>query len=234
MIFKDVIEFACHENLYGAIPEPKPANKFLPEWYKKIKPYCGRDKLKFPIRTVKKCMPVLDAMSLGYIIPLPTDIHFITNHDLSYIKGTVRTGEGQFGTPERHEFRQIESQKWPINNQDPIKLINPWYIKTKPGWSCYITAPVNHFGCPFTIMSGVVDTDKYQSLIQFPAIWNIPNFDDTLLAGMPMAQVIPFKRNKQDVVCRALTEKESKNIEKTNIMLGSRADCYKNSIRAER
>lgn len=233
MIFSDVIEFACDSHIFGAIPEPKPANKFLPDWYKKIKPHNGVDQNKFPIRTVKKCMPVLDAMSLGYIIPLPTDLHAITNHDLSYIKVNTRRGEG-LGEVEMHDWCQIESEKWPVHKQSPIKFTNPWFVKTKPGWSCLFTSPINHIGAPFEIMSGVVDTDKYDGIVQLPAVWLTPNFDGILEAGMPLAHVIPFKRNKEKLKIRAITEKEQRAADKTGLAALTRADVYKNEYREPR
>ena len=51
-------------------PSPKPALKFIPEDYKKL----GRlsnNNLHDP--TVKTCMPFLDAMTAGYIIPFEQD-----------------------------------------------------------------------------------------------------------------------------------------------------------------
>ena len=45
---------------------PQPATKFIPEEYKNLPSYEGDD-LRKP--TVKKCIPFLDAMTNGYIIP---------------------------------------------------------------------------------------------------------------------------------------------------------------------
>ena len=48
------------------------------------------------------------------------------------------------------------------------------------------------------IISGIVDTDNYDSYINYPIIINgdkYPNLKTILKAGTPYAQVIPFKRD---------------------------------------
>ena len=73
----DII-FKCREDLIEAIPHPVAASKMLPEWYKKL----GRDVEggdKSSVGTIKRCIPVLDAMSQGYIIPLWADLHIKIN-----------------------------------------------------------------------------------------------------------------------------------------------------------
>jgi len=230
----DVIEFFCDESLYGVIPEPKEASKFVPEWFKKIKPYDGREQNGFFRPTVKKCLPVLDAMSLGYIIPLQADVHVITNHDLSIIKAGQRHGN-QIDIFSHHNHKQVHSSAWPVAKQDPIKFHNYWTIKTKPGWSCMFTAPMNHLGTPFTCLSGVVDTDTYPKEVNFPAIWNQPNFDDVLRAGTPLVQVIPFKRTSlKKPKVRVMSKKEKKYIEKLQKAQSSRVSVYTEELREKR
>ena len=57
---------------------PKPADKYVPEWYKNLESYIGGDKKPSgdgqTTATVKRCMPVFDAVTGGYIIPTYTDI----------------------------------------------------------------------------------------------------------------------------------------------------------------
>jgi len=66
-VFKDdVIEFLCAEEDYGIIPTPYPAKKNIPDWYKALPPKIGNKGLKSS--TLKRCMPFLDAMMVGYII----------------------------------------------------------------------------------------------------------------------------------------------------------------------
>ena len=70
---KPVVRFSASKELLGAIPPPVPAGKAMPDWFRKIKPTMdGSDKADNG--TIKRCMPVLDAVSQGYIIPLWADL----------------------------------------------------------------------------------------------------------------------------------------------------------------
>ena len=51
-------------------PHPQPASRVIPEEYKKLKRHTEGN-LHSP--TVKTCMPFLDSMSMGYIIPFDQD-----------------------------------------------------------------------------------------------------------------------------------------------------------------
>jgi len=44
-------------------------------------------------------------------------------------------------------------------------------------------------------LPGIVDTDKYNSPVNFPFILNDIKFTGLIPAGTPIAQVIPFKRD---------------------------------------
>ena len=59
-------------------PKPVSATKSIPEWYKKQPG--SIDEAKFlkqgvSSSTVKRCMPVFDHITAGYIISLPCDIY---------------------------------------------------------------------------------------------------------------------------------------------------------------
>ena len=68
-----IIRFHTAQEDLDSIPHPAPAYKAMPEWFKKLKPVVdGNEKVK--PGTVKRCVPVLDAVSQGYIIPLWADL----------------------------------------------------------------------------------------------------------------------------------------------------------------
>lgn len=77
MFFKKInkpwIKFHCEDKLLNGIPSPRPAYKAMPEWFKALKPKIEGQTAE-AAGTIKKCIPVLDAVSLGYIIPLWADI----------------------------------------------------------------------------------------------------------------------------------------------------------------
>jgi len=76
--------------------------------------------------------------------------------------------------------------------------MNPWVIKTPPGYSCLFVSPLNNTDDRFSIISGIVETDTYEGEINFPIVFNgdkYPVLNTTLLKGTPYVQVIPFKRD---------------------------------------
>ena len=67
------IKFHTNKEVLDVIPHPVPAAKAMPEWFKRVKPTVeGADKVD--AGTIKRCIPVLDAVSQGYIIPLWADL----------------------------------------------------------------------------------------------------------------------------------------------------------------
>ncbi|MCY4584305.1 MAG: DUF6065 family protein [Chloroflexi bacterium] len=70
---KPWIKFTADEHVRSVIPEPVTARRAIPDWFKKIKPSVeGADRAA--VGTIKRCKPVLDACSQGYIIPLWADL----------------------------------------------------------------------------------------------------------------------------------------------------------------
>jgi hypothetical protein len=73
-----IIEFSSP--LKGYIPEPKPSLQFIPEAYKKMPLDIKKDSVQ---STVKRCIPFLDAMTSGYIVPFQTDIEYIYDEKIN-------------------------------------------------------------------------------------------------------------------------------------------------------
>jgi hypothetical protein len=71
------------------IEKPKPASDFIPDWYKTMESYIGGKKV--PINagstaTIKRCMPVFDAITAGYIITLPADVYVSIKEGQQYFE----------------------------------------------------------------------------------------------------------------------------------------------------
>ena len=62
------------------IISPKPAKKCTPEWFKKMKNHFG-DIKNYTNPTIKKCVPVLDSLTSGYIILNPAEVAFTQEKD---------------------------------------------------------------------------------------------------------------------------------------------------------
>lgn len=232
----DIIEFYCHPNFHEVIPQPKPAIKYLPDWFRNLPPDLKgtRDpQFNTPQMTAKKCFPLIDAMSLGFTIPLCGDLHIIVDNDLTEVK--VHNPPG-IKLAEFHDVSQVGGKNAPGFPMNPIKFINHWVIKTAPGWSTLFIPPINHIGSPFTCLGGLVDTDNYPKEVNFPAIWNQPGFDGVLESGTPLVTAIPIKRNSFDKKpkIRKMTVKEFNKIEIIAKQQRSRSHVYTHELRVKK
>ena len=190
------IEFSSHLKKY--IEVPRPSVQHIPTEYKKLQNFYDESASS---ETIKKCMPFLDSLTCGYIIPFPIDIRFrydqeekkaifeINENIPQNVRGCFEVGfhnEKQITKDLRHIHRTVEAI---------FKFINTWRIKTPKGYSCIFTQPFNR-NLPFKIIDGIVDTDTYPQPVNFPFYWT-NKIDNPFImkAGSPMALVIPFKRD---------------------------------------
>ena len=230
-----IIEFFCEPDLLEVLPRPIPAYKKIPDWFKKIPAESleRRDEWGKRSRTAKKCMPLLDAMSLGYILTLGGDVHFKTNKEGSLFF----SGGGPLGNfIEFHDKDQLGGKTSPTYPGPAVKFVNRWTIKTAPGYSTLFVPPLNSMEDRFTCLSGVVETDNYPKTVNFPAVWHKKGFDDTIVAGTPLVMCIPFKRSEipKDVICRAMTHEEERKINVIHDCQFSRAGYYENELREKK
>lgn len=178
--------------------EPKPASKFLPEWFKKISTFIASDSEcpKLPNLnsnlTAKACIPLLDALTAGYMITLPCDI--IATKDTRYphrlmwdVSWTAITEHTRF------QYRNFDIP--PEYEPDAFKWETFFTIKTPPGYSCFFMHPANRLDLPFYTLSGFVDTDDYNLPVNLPFFLR-QDFEGIIPKGTPVAQVIPMKREE--------------------------------------
>lgn len=171
---------------------PQPASKVIPDWYKQIDSYIGGKKLPtgngLTTGTIKKCIPVFDAITAGYIISLPADVFVSQRDDAPYYEWS------NFNLVQFHD--KVQAPNHPMANPFPYpKWINPWSIKTAPGYSTLFVQPF-HRESVFTILPGIVDTDIYSAAVNFPFVLNNSKYEGIIPAGTPIAQVIPIRRDK--------------------------------------
>lgn len=205
---------------------PKPASQHIPEWYKNMDSYLDGQKQPdgngSTTATVKRCMPVFDAITQGYIISTYVDI-FVTKRD-----GAPWYEWSNLNAIAFHPI--IQAPEHPNQNGfNYPKLMNPWGIKTPPGYSTMFTAPA-HRNNPFTILPGVVDTDTYSGPVNFPMILTDVNFTGLIPAGTPIAQIVPFKREQWEMQIGGDKELEEINSINANLLTAF-FDRYKNKFR---
>jgi hypothetical protein len=194
-----LIEFHVDPEFFGKIPEPFPASRAVPDWLKKL----PLDRDGEP--TIKRCAPFLQAMTAGYIIPVPFDIEFICS----------AAGELSFHMTPMMPQRHLPSQQvaTPFSSAKIIKLINPWLVKTPPGYSTLFVRPFNRFDCPFVPLTGVVETDTYFGAVQLPSVCQMPiGSSYTLPRGAPLVQVIPILRESWTSTAKAIDDAERQKL----------------------
>src|SRR5690242_3311660 len=177
------IEFYGDERALRDFPHPYPAAQSVPEWLKDMTMAMGDEP------TIKRCPPFLQAITAGYILPLATDCHFTCDANG---KLGVRS---EFSLVEAHFPTQYASS--PFRNAAVVKFLNPWLVKTPPGYSTLFCAPMNRFETPFAMLCGIVETDTFYREVHFPAISTLrQNSSFTLPKGAPLMQAIPIKREE--------------------------------------
>jgi hypothetical protein len=215
----------------GNIPEeyaPKPATASVPDWYKNLESYIGDEKKPSgdgnTSATIKRCMPVFDAITGGYILYTYTDVWVSQKDGMPWYEWP------SFEPIQWHPVEQAPNH--PNRNGHQIsypKWINPWAIQTPPGYSVLFVQPM-HRESTFTILPGIVDTDQYNSPVNFPFVLNNIQYEGLIPAGTPMAQVIPFKRDSWEMSIG--TQEDLQNQMKTTIRLRTRFfDSYKSQFR---
>lgn len=206
-------------DITGVVPEdyyPTPSKAHIPEWLKRLSPYSDQKKYN---QTAKRCMPMLDAVMAGYTIVLSEDIRVERDEKklpdgwgskvskaIAESTPVFRWSSGlgvDFHTPDQVKTHSRSTTSIP-------KWLNPWSIQTPRGYSCLFVSPLNNDRLPFTPFAGVVDTDTYLPVVNFPFLLTDPKFEGTVEAGTPIVQVIPFQReawkmetsvgNNQDIV----------------------------------
>ena len=217
---------------------PKPASNYIPDWYKNMESYVNNQKKPTgdgtTSATIKRCMPVFDSLTQGYIITTYTDIYVSKKEIIDENGKTDLVPWYEWASNSAIDFHPVEqAPTYPNNNGFPYpKLVNPWSIKTPKGYSTLFIAPV-HRSNEFTILPGVVDTDTYLSPVNFPMILTNSNFEGIIPAGTPIAQVIPFKRDKWKMQIGG--ELQIKETEKLNNSLKTKFfDAYKTLFRQEK
>jgi hypothetical protein len=198
-----VIRFTCRPEDLGVIAEPKPAKSHMPDWFKRL-PAVDKGQLA-PTNsglTVKRCMPFIDAMTTGWILPLAASVRL----EIKDGGASVEAGwEFDRVMVSNHGAHQVAGN--PKEPRPPCKFHNYWSIRTPPGWSSLFVPPLNRGGQVFECVAGVVDTDTYAAHVHFPFFATGADGIHVIEKGTPLVQVIPFRR--QDAAIEAEVRAEN-------------------------
>ena len=198
---------------------PKPTSKYTPDWWKSLK----IDEVKksaYDLYTgnIKHCPSFADVFSTGYVVPMWMDLY------IGYDKTTGQSGTMSNGLTnisydpgaakglKNYKFLGKESSAF-------FKAYSPWGIMTKPGISIMVLPLFFDFNPDFSIIPGIVDTDKINQLSPDIA-YHSENREIFIERGTPLFQVVPFRKEKLTFDVKEIDElsKSSKKIYYSNTL----------------
>lgn len=189
--------FTGYEELEQTLPV-LPASKFWPEWFKNQRANTDDSKeYRRESSTLRRCPAVLDVLGMGYIIPLWCDykVTQVKNMQGTEVRYMTPPNVSSMFTAQLHPEEQMDNYPFHKDSyRGAFKFMNPWMLRTPPGYSSLIITPTYSKNDNLEVMHGVVDTDIYHEL-HINTIFTAPiDKEITFERGMPLAQVIPFKR----------------------------------------
>src|SRR5262245_37663425 len=123
------VTFRCPPELEAILPRPIAAVQGLPDWFKallqKVYSQTGQDE----VFTIKKCPPVIDAMTSGFLMPLVCDLK-VENGEFSWDRD-VPQGIGRYPRSpiDFHDSSQVEGTPFFDEDRFIIKFNNFWTIE---------------------------------------------------------------------------------------------------------
>jgi hypothetical protein len=219
------IEFIKTSDKVSDLYFPVPASKEIPEWYKNISSYMGGDKAVIgkgeTLSTIKKCMPVFDSISSGYLLKTYCDIEILWDGISYEFVTSPYYGEVIVG----HSAGQVTGHPG-VNNRHTYvpKLLNLWAVKTSPGYSSLILPPM-HRNNIINIFPGIIDSDSFHDVTNFPFTVNTKEEKIIIPAGTPIAQVIPFKREDWKM---SINDDPKDSLKSSNSVRSVFFEAYKN------
>lgn len=185
-------------------PKPVPASAAVPKWWKDLPVYTtlegpysngawsSMNRLFVRDRSSnfgpKKCTPMLDALTSGYVINLWADVQISNENNVPLI--TWKTHNNVF-EPHGPASEVVETPEGFYPRA--FKYLNTWVPITPPGYSVLITSPFGYKNLPIRAIPGIIDSDKSQLELVAP-VWIKQGFEGIIEKGTPILQITPFKR----------------------------------------
>ena len=213
-----------------------PSTEALPEWLRAMPARIFSEVHGRDIRTVKQCPPFVDAMSHGFIVPLPCDIH-VENGTFSWEWDLppLTVEEHPRSPLSFHVPAQTTGAPFHDARISKLKFNSFWTIELPEGWSLFATHPVNRDDLPFRLLTGLVDADLFNDVgINFPATWTKPDFCGLLQKGTPVAQCFPVPRAAPTLVFEGMNESQAKNYASVTSAVLASPGIYRKRFRAKR
>ena len=181
-----------YENEHLWMPPIVPTKNVVPDWYKNISPLNVSSIKSFPVSlNIKACIPFLDTLTSGYIIPLPMDIAVKIDENGSSVITWPDSSIDIIGLRDGSEAPGMETPRGFQSTHFVWKTMVA--IKLPKGYSCLVTHPLNRHDLPFITLSGIIDADSIFHEGNIPFFIK-KDFEGLIKAGTQILQIIPFKR----------------------------------------
>ena len=222
--------------MLDCLARPMPARHALPDWLRTMPRTAFSDAHGQDVRTVKQCPPFIDAMSHGFIMPLPCDVHVSDgvlswNWDYPALSVELHTRSPlSFHVPAQATGTPFFSPDVAV-----VKFNSFWTIELEPGYSLFATHPINRADLPFRTLTGLVDSDRFTDVgVLFPAQWVDPEFEGVLPRGTPVAQCFAVERERLDLLFQPFTDQDVRRYEATAGKLLGQPGIYRREYRVRR
>ena len=198
------ITVRCLPEFDGLIPEPVLAEAARPDWLTDMPSTVESEALgRAEVRTLKHCPPMLDAFGTGIVFPLAADVA-VENGTLSWDwpappRGRARPTRSPIGL---HVPEQASGAPFRLPaDRFVVKFTNFWAVEAPAGVSLLFLHPLNREDLPFRTLSGLVDCDRFaDGFVHFPVLWTDPDFEGVLERGTPVAQAVPVRRERIELI----------------------------------
>ena len=230
------VVFRCFPEWEALLPKPAPAEDALPEWLKSMPARVQSDILGAEVRTAKHCVPFVDALSRGFLMPLAADVT-VTNSDFSWSWDLPPLPRSRITRAPISFHLSEQLAGTPLANGDSlaVKFNNFWTIETPCEHSLLVTHPLNRPDLPFRTVAGIVDCDSYDhGFVHFPAQWTDHTFAGTLHRGTPVAQCFVLPRGATELVFETLRGEHADIQRETHDAIADEAGGYRRHYRARR
>jgi hypothetical protein len=220
-------------------PPPIAATRAVPLWYKK-QPGSFNEPQVLAMgdsgSTIKRCMPIFDSMTAGYLILAPCDIYVDARdpeklvYSVPNALGKIRSVIFSVHSPDQYREYPIDSS---VYHKDLLRIHPLWSMKTSKGHSSLILQPQHPDKTPLFAFSGIVDTDTFLTDGHFSFLVE-KDFNGIIKQGTPLVQAIPFRRESWE--SEIATSKEMDEIkDKQRLVLRSTLiNGYKNKFRSKK
>jgi hypothetical protein len=159
----------------------------------------------------KACQGTSDYLSLGGTFRLPAPVRFRPDPMSTNWEARWDIGGGAWEVDPWGPLLQLDhfpydasGEACPMNHGRSLpessqpKLVNPWMIKTAPGWSTLLLPCLYEATRDWTLLPGVVNTDYYHHMNWVINVYTDEEF--VLPLGTPIGQFLTFPRDHQQIL----------------------------------